>query len=64
MLILDLYDINIIKLLFSTERPLSPKSVKGFETTPLTKNYYSVVSDEMMNKIFLEYMEPLHLSNH
>lgn len=53
MFLLDFYDINIIYMSF-TERPLSPKAVKGFETTPLTKNYYTVVSVQIITKKFLD----------
>ncbi|XP_008589790.1 PREDICTED: rho guanine nucleotide exchange factor 7-like [Galeopterus variegatus] len=33
---------NYVREIKSSERPLSPKAVKGFESAPLTKNYYTV----------------------
>ncbi|XP_072869494.1 rho guanine nucleotide exchange factor 6 [Chlorocebus sabaeus] len=45
---------NYVREIKSSERPLSPKAIKGFETAPLTKNYYTVVSVQMMNKNFLD----------
>jgi hypothetical protein len=38
---------------FFTERPLSPKAIKGFDTAPLTKNYYTVVSVRSKGKFVL-----------
>lgn len=33
-----------VSFYFSPEKPISPKSVKGFDVPQLTKNYYNVVS--------------------
>ncbi|XP_060039669.1 rho guanine nucleotide exchange factor 6 isoform X3 [Erinaceus europaeus] len=40
---------NYVREIKSSERPLSPKAVKGFESTPLTKNYYTVVLQNILD---------------
>ncbi|KAM7044636.1 rho guanine nucleotide exchange factor 6 isoform 2-T2 [Molossus nigricans] len=40
---------NYVREIKSSERPFSPKAIKGFETTPLTKNYYSVVLQNILD---------------
>uniref|UniRef100_A0A8C9DEC3 Rac/Cdc42 guanine nucleotide exchange factor 6 n=1 Tax=Prolemur simus TaxID=1328070 RepID=A0A8C9DEC3_PROSS len=40
---------NYVREIKSSERPLSPKAVKGFETAPLTKNYYTVVLQNILD---------------
>lgn len=60
---------NYVREIKSSERPLSPKAVKGFEATPLTKNYYSVVLQNILDtekeyakelqSILVTYLRPL-----
>uniref|UniRef100_A0A8C0LF73 Rac/Cdc42 guanine nucleotide exchange factor 6 n=1 Tax=Canis lupus dingo TaxID=286419 RepID=A0A8C0LF73_CANLU len=56
-----------------SKRPLSPKAVKGFETTPLTKNYYTVVLQNILDtekdyakelqSLLVTYLRPLQSNN-
>ncbi|XP_045439438.1 rho guanine nucleotide exchange factor 6 isoform X1 [Pipistrellus kuhlii] len=64
---------NYVREIKSTERPLSPKAIKGFETTPLTKNYYSVVLQNIIDtekdyakelqSLLVTYLRPLQSNN-
>ncbi|XP_055986190.1 rho guanine nucleotide exchange factor 6 isoform X2 [Sorex fumeus] len=64
---------NYVREIKSTERPLSPKAVKGFETTPLTKNYYTVVLQNILDtekdyakelqSLLATYLRPLQANN-
>ncbi|XP_053435886.1 rho guanine nucleotide exchange factor 6 isoform X4 [Nycticebus coucang] len=64
---------NYVREIKSSERPLSPKAVKGFETVPLTKNYYSVVLQNILdtekeyakelNSLLVTYLRPLQSNN-
>ncbi|XP_045695333.1 rho guanine nucleotide exchange factor 6 isoform X2 [Phyllostomus hastatus] len=64
---------NYVREIKSSERPLSPKAVKGFETTPLTKNYYSVVLQNILDtekdyakelqSLLVTYLRPLQSNN-
>ncbi|XP_023364283.1 rho guanine nucleotide exchange factor 6 isoform X2 [Otolemur garnettii] len=64
---------NYVREIKSSERPLSPKAVKGFETVPLTKNYYSVVLQNILDtekeyakelhSLLVTYLRPLQSNN-
>ncbi|XP_037012953.2 rho guanine nucleotide exchange factor 6 isoform X1 [Artibeus jamaicensis] len=64
---------NYVREIKSSERPLSPKAVKGFETIPLTKNYYSVVLQNILDtekdyakelqSLLVTYLRPLQSNN-
>ncbi|XP_064339466.1 rho guanine nucleotide exchange factor 6 isoform X3 [Camelus dromedarius] len=64
---------NYVREIKSSERPLSPKAVKGFETTPLTKNYYTVVLQNFLDtekdyakelqSLLVTYLRPLQSNN-
>ncbi|XP_014651700.1 PREDICTED: rho guanine nucleotide exchange factor 6 isoform X3 [Ceratotherium simum simum] len=64
---------NYVREIKSSERPLSPKAVKGFETTPLTKNYYTVVLQNILDterdyakelqSLLVTYLRPLQANN-
>ncbi|XP_054978321.1 rho guanine nucleotide exchange factor 6 isoform X2 [Sorex araneus] len=64
---------NYVREIKSSERPLSPKAVKGFETTPLTKNYYTVVLQNILDTekdyakelqtLLATYLRPLQANN-
>ncbi|XP_059858324.1 rho guanine nucleotide exchange factor 6 isoform X1 [Delphinus delphis] len=64
---------NYVREIKSSERPLSPKAVKGFETTPLTKNYYTVVLQNILDtekeyakelqSLLVTYLRPLQSNN-
>ncbi|XP_059536227.1 rho guanine nucleotide exchange factor 6 isoform X1 [Myotis daubentonii] len=64
---------NYVREIKSSERPLSPKAIKGFETTPLTKNYYSVVLQNILDtekdyakelqSLLVTYLRPLQSNN-
>ncbi|XP_063102529.1 rho guanine nucleotide exchange factor 6 isoform X5 [Cavia porcellus] len=64
---------NYVREIKSSERPLSPKAVKGFETAPLTKNYYTVVLQNILDtekeyakelqSLLLTYLKPLQSNN-
>ncbi|XP_024843870.1 rho guanine nucleotide exchange factor 6 isoform X1 [Bos indicus] len=64
---------NYVREIKSSERPLSPKAVKGFEATPLTKNYYTVVLQNILDtekdyakelqSLLVTYLRPLQSNN-
>ncbi|XP_037368698.1 rho guanine nucleotide exchange factor 6 [Talpa occidentalis] len=64
---------NYVREIKSSERPLSPKAVKGFETVPLTKNYYTVVLQNILDtekdyakelqSLLVTYLRPLQSNN-
>ncbi|XP_066212745.1 rho guanine nucleotide exchange factor 6 isoform X2 [Saccopteryx leptura] len=64
---------NYVREIKSSERPLSPKAVKGFETTPLTKNYYCIVLQNILDtekdyakelqSLLITYLRPLQSNN-
>nr|XP_023650692.1 rho guanine nucleotide exchange factor 6-like isoform X1 [Paramormyrops kingsleyae] len=64
---------NYVREVKQSEKPLSPKSVKGFDTPQLTKSYYSVVVQDILEheRDFLRevqsllccYLRPLQASN-
>uniref|UniRef100_A0A667IZ41 Rac/Cdc42 guanine nucleotide exchange factor 6 n=1 Tax=Lynx canadensis TaxID=61383 RepID=A0A667IZ41_LYNCA len=64
---------NYVREIKSSERPLSPKAGKGFETTPLTKNYYTVVLQNILDtekdyakelqSLLVTYLRPLQANN-
>ncbi|KAM8752697.1 rho guanine nucleotide exchange factor 6 isoform 2-T2 [Rhynchonycteris naso] len=64
---------NYVREIKSSERPLSPKAVKGFETTPLTKNYYCMVLQNILDtekdyakelqSLLITYLRPLQSNN-
>ncbi|XP_037677077.1 rho guanine nucleotide exchange factor 6 isoform X2 [Choloepus didactylus] len=64
---------NYVREIKSSERPLSPKAVKGFETAPLTKNYYTVVLQNILDtekeyakelqSLLATYLRPLQSNN-
>ncbi|XP_036775061.1 rho guanine nucleotide exchange factor 6 isoform X4 [Manis pentadactyla] len=64
---------NYVREIKSSERPISPKAVKGFETTPLTKNYYTVVLQNILDtekdyakelqSLLVTYLRPLQSNN-
>ncbi|XP_032119935.1 rho guanine nucleotide exchange factor 6 isoform X1 [Sapajus apella] len=64
---------NYVREIKSSERPLSPKAVKGFETAPLTKNYYTVVLQNILDtekeyakelqSLLVTYLRPLQSNN-
>ncbi|XP_013359945.1 PREDICTED: rho guanine nucleotide exchange factor 6 isoform X4 [Chinchilla lanigera] len=64
---------NYVREIKSSERPLSPKAVKGFETAPLTKNYYTVVLQSILDtekeyakelqSLLVTYLRPLQSNN-
>ncbi|XP_045240036.2 rho guanine nucleotide exchange factor 6 isoform X3 [Macaca fascicularis] len=64
---------NYVREIKSSERPLSPKSIKGFETAPLTKNYYTVVLQNILDtekeyakelqSLLVTYLRPLQSNN-
>ncbi|XP_062939147.1 rho guanine nucleotide exchange factor 6 isoform X1 [Cynocephalus volans] len=64
---------NYVREIKSSERPLSPKAVKGFESAPLTKNYYTVVLQNILDtekeyakelqSLLVTYLRPLQSNN-
>lgn len=46
---------NLFMGFFCTDKPLSPKALKGLENTQLTKNYYPVVSFKVLIIHFNKY---------
>nr|XP_044996115.1 rho guanine nucleotide exchange factor 6 isoform X2 [Jaculus jaculus] len=64
---------NYVREIKSSERPLSPKAVKGFDTAPLTKNYYTVVLQNILDtekeyakelqSLLVTYLRPLQSNN-
>ncbi|XP_069895751.1 rho guanine nucleotide exchange factor 6 isoform X3 [Dipodomys merriami] len=64
---------NYVREIKASERPLSPKAVKGFETAPLTKNYYTVVLQNILDtekeyakelqSLLVTYLRPLQSNN-
>ncbi|XP_031516726.1 rho guanine nucleotide exchange factor 6 isoform X3 [Papio anubis] len=64
---------NYVREIKSSERPLSPKAIKGFETAPLTKNYYTVVLQNILDtekeyakelqSLLVTYLRPLQSNN-
>ncbi|KAM5290832.1 rho guanine nucleotide exchange factor 6 isoform 2-T2 [Glossophaga mutica] len=64
---------NYVREIKSSERPLSPKAVKGFEAIPLTKNYYSMVLQNILDtekdyakelqSLLVTYLRPLQSNN-
>ncbi|XP_045144275.1 rho guanine nucleotide exchange factor 6 isoform X3 [Echinops telfairi] len=64
---------NYVREIKSSERPLSPKAVKGLETAPLTKNYYTVVLQNILDtekeyakelqSLLVTYLRPLQSNN-
>ncbi|KAM5127617.1 rho guanine nucleotide exchange factor 6 isoform 3-T3 [Callospermophilus lateralis] len=64
---------NYVREIKSSERPISPKAVKGFETAPLTKNYYTVVLQNILDtereyakelqSLLVTYLRPLQSNN-
>ncbi|KAM9577221.1 rho guanine nucleotide exchange factor 6 isoform 2-T2 [Trichechus inunguis] len=64
---------NYVREIKSSERPLSPKAVKGLETAPLTKNYYAVVLQNILDtekeyakelqSLLVTYLRPLQSNN-
>ncbi|XP_062040519.1 rho guanine nucleotide exchange factor 6 isoform X1 [Lepus europaeus] len=64
---------NYVREIKSSERPLSPKAVKGFDPAPLTKNYYSVVLQNILDtekeyakelqSLLVTYLRPLQSNN-
>ncbi|XP_048192905.1 rho guanine nucleotide exchange factor 6 isoform X2 [Perognathus longimembris pacificus] len=64
---------NYVREIKASERPLSPKAVKGFETAPLTKNYYTVVLQNILDNekeyakelqsLLVTYLRPLQSNN-
>ncbi|XP_058514264.1 rho guanine nucleotide exchange factor 6 isoform X1 [Ochotona princeps] len=64
---------NYVREIKSSERPLSPKAVKGFDPAPLTKNYYTVVLQNILDtekeyakelqSLLVTYLRPLQSNN-
>ncbi|XP_006874766.1 PREDICTED: rho guanine nucleotide exchange factor 6 [Chrysochloris asiatica] len=64
---------NYVREIKSSERSLSPKAVKGLETAPLTKNYYTVVLQNILDtekeyakelqSLLVTYLRPLQSNN-
>uniref|UniRef100_G3UDP7 Rac/Cdc42 guanine nucleotide exchange factor 6 n=1 Tax=Loxodonta africana TaxID=9785 RepID=G3UDP7_LOXAF len=64
---------NYVREIKSSERPLSPKAGKGLETAPLTKNYYAVVLQNILDtekeyakelqSLLVTYLRPLQSNN-
>lgn len=64
---------NYVREIKPSERPLSPKAVKGFDTAPLTKNYYTVVLQNILDtekeyakelqSLLVTYLRPLQANN-
>ncbi|KAL1766879.1 rho guanine nucleotide exchange factor 6 [Sigmodon hispidus] len=64
---------NYVREIKPGERPLSPKPVKGFDTAPLTKNYYTVVLQNILDtekeyakelqSLLVTYLRPLQSNN-
>ncbi|XP_021513988.2 rho guanine nucleotide exchange factor 6 isoform X1 [Meriones unguiculatus] len=64
---------NYVREIKPSERPLSPKAVKGFDAAPLTKNYYSVVLQNILDtekdyakelqSLLVTYLRPLQSNN-
>lgn len=64
---------NYVREIKPSERPLSPKAVKGFDTAPLTKNYYTVVLQNILDtekeyakelqSLLVTYLRPLQSNN-
>ncbi|XP_028632744.1 rho guanine nucleotide exchange factor 6 isoform X2 [Grammomys surdaster] len=64
---------NYVREIKPSERPLSPKAVKGFDTVPLTKNYYTVVLQNILDtereyakelqSLLVTYLRPLQSNN-
>ncbi|XP_007954197.1 rho guanine nucleotide exchange factor 6 [Orycteropus afer afer] len=64
---------NYVREIKSSERPISPKAVKGLETAPLTKNYYTVVLQNILDtekeyakelqSLLVTYLRPLQSNN-
>uniref|UniRef100_A0A8C2M0G1 Rac/Cdc42 guanine nucleotide exchange factor 6 n=1 Tax=Cricetulus griseus TaxID=10029 RepID=A0A8C2M0G1_CRIGR len=64
---------NYVREIKPSERPLSPKAVKGFDTAPLTKNYYTVVLQNILDtekeyakelqSLLVTYLRPLQSDN-
>ncbi|KAM6151154.1 rho guanine nucleotide exchange factor 6 [Rhynchocyon petersi] len=64
---------NYVREIKSSEKPLSPKATKGLETAPLTKNYYTVVLQNILDtekeyakelqSLLVTYLRPLQSDN-
>ncbi|XP_050015649.1 rho guanine nucleotide exchange factor 6 isoform X4 [Alexandromys fortis] len=64
---------NYVREIKPSERPLSPKAVKGFDAAPLTKNYYTVVLQNILDtekeyakelqSLLVTYLRPLQSNN-
>ncbi|XP_006881886.1 PREDICTED: rho guanine nucleotide exchange factor 6 [Elephantulus edwardii] len=64
---------NYVREIKSSERPLSPKAAKGLESVPLTKNYYTVVLQNILDtekeyakelqSLLVTYLRPLQSNN-
>ncbi|XP_029329204.1 rho guanine nucleotide exchange factor 6 isoform X3 [Mus caroli] len=64
---------NYVREIKPSERPLSPKAIKGFDTAPLTKNYYTVVLQNILDtekeyakelqSLLVTYLRPLQSNN-
>ncbi|KAL6040402.1 hypothetical protein STEG23_015183, partial [Scotinomys teguina] len=64
---------NYVREIKPSERPLSPKAVKGFDSAPLTKNYYTVVLQNILDtekeyakelqSLLVTYLRPLQSNN-
>lgn len=50
---------NLFMGFFCTDKPLSPKALKGLENTQMTKNYYPVVSF----KVLIIHFNKYHVNN-
>uniref|UniRef100_A0A8D0HFP9 Rac/Cdc42 guanine nucleotide exchange factor 6 n=1 Tax=Sphenodon punctatus TaxID=8508 RepID=A0A8D0HFP9_SPHPU len=50
---------NYVREIKSTDKPLSPKAAKGIESPPLTKNYYTVVLQNIL-ETERDYAKELH----
>lgn len=54
---------NLFMGFFCTDKPLSPKALKGLENTQLTKNYYPVVSFKVLIIHFIIHFNKYHIIN-
>ncbi|CAO2621946.1 Rho guanine nucleotide exchange factor 6 [Lemmus lemmus] len=64
---------NYVREIKPSERPLSPKAVKGYDSAPLTKNYYTVVLQNILDtekeyakelqSLLVTYLRPLQSNN-
>uniref|UniRef100_A0A4X2LC85 Rac/Cdc42 guanine nucleotide exchange factor 6 n=1 Tax=Vombatus ursinus TaxID=29139 RepID=A0A4X2LC85_VOMUR len=53
---------NYVREIKPNEKPGSPKTVKGLDTLQLTKNYYSVVSLQIVSQTLIRHLFPSRLS--